>query len=268
MPDPLYGVTFDTITPRTTAQIVDATRHLARRPTSRIVFDPGTTASDYASPIRRIRRTSYVLGELLDSSAMRSTSLAGFHRRVSSFERTLGTDVDIWEIGNELNGEWLGPTAATVAKLADAFDQTSARGYRTAMTLVYNPSCWSRPENEMFRWAGANVPARIKAGVGYVLVSYYEQDCNGHSPQLAEWQSVFDRLHAMFPTAKLGFGEVGTHPDSPLAYKAATLRRYYGLRVTTPGFVGGSFWWYGAQDLLPWRRAPLWRVLNAELQTY
>ena len=107
----------------------------------------------------------------------------------------------------------------------------------------------------MFTWAQANVPARMKTGLDYVLVSYYEDDCNGLQP---DWQSVFQRLGAMFPNSKLGFGEVGTQNT---ARKTEFINRYYGTQVNVPNFIGGWFWWYYKDDMVPASK-PLWGVLN------
>lgn len=266
VPDPLYGITFDDVD--RTREIVAATRHLSRMPTSRIVFDEDRTAAQYAPKVRAIRATSYVMGELVDSSAMTTLTIAEHRQRTTRYLRALGTDVDIWEIGNEVNGEWIGPTPSVVAKVANAYDQVTAAGRPTALTLYYNPDCWSRRAHQMLPWTRAHIPSRMKGGLDYVFVSYYEHDCNGHRPTLAEWNRVFDRLHALFPNSKLGFGEVGAAPRSPIAVRRATMRRYYGMPVTTPRFVGGNFWWYGTQDLLPWATRPLWRTLDAEFLTY
>jgi hypothetical protein len=111
----------------------------------------------------------------------------------------------------------------------------------------------------MFTWAAANIPERMKQGLDYVLISYYEDDCNGLRP---DWQAVFDKLHVMFPNSQIGFGETGTAHKNK---KADYMRRYYSLNITTPGYVGGYFWWYGKQDLAPITK-PLWSTFDALTQ--
>ena len=75
----------------------------------------------------------------------------------------------------------------------------------------------------------------------------------------AEWQEVFDALHAVFPKAKLGFGEVGTvHAER----KAEYMRRYYSLDIKGDYFVGGYFWWYYRQDCVP-KTESLWNILDS-----
>jgi hypothetical protein len=107
----------------------------------------------------------------------------------------------------------------------------------------------------------------MKQEVDYVLVSYYEQDCDGHRPDQAEWTSVFGRLRTMFPAAKLGFGEIGADPKADAKTKAAYLTRYSTMPAPVPGFVGGYFWWYYAEDAVPYTRSPVWAALRAAMGT-
>ena len=115
----------------------------------------------------------------------------------------------------------------------------------------------------MFTWAQANVPDRMKTGLDYVLVSFYEDDCNGIQP---DWNQEFQKLGAMFPNSKIGFGETGTIYT---ARKAEYINRYYrDMAVTHPRFIGGYFWWYfdaqqsgSTGDMTP-KTNYLWDVLN------
>lgn len=260
-PPRLYGVTI-TNPWRKLPQTVEALASLARTPTARIVFDEDTAAAEYQAIVPEIRKVAYVMGELLDSQFVKSYSVQAYQQRANEYLNALGMYVDLWEIGNEINGEWLGDTPSVVAKMRAAYDLVKGRGGRTALTLYYNQGCWSNKKNEMFAWAQANVPDYMKQGLDYVFVSYYEDDCNGLQP---DWQAVFDRLGRMFPNSMLGIGESGT---VKAARKADTIRRYYQMAVDHPRFVHGGFWWYfdasnkgGSGDMVP-RSKSLWSVLN------
>jgi hypothetical protein len=205
-------------------------------------------------------QVSYLMGEILDSAYVRRISVNGYLNRTTRYLDSMGDIVHIWEVGNEVNGEWLGTTSSVVAKISGAYDLVKARGKVTALTLYYNEECWSRRANEMFTWAQANIPARMKQGLDYVLISYYEEDCNDLRP---DWPTVFAKLAAMFPNSKIGFGEVGT---SDPARKAETLQRYYTMKIDQPNYIGGHFWWYYREDMVPWT-LPLWSVLNTAIQT-
>lgn len=185
------------------------------------------------------------MGEILDSSSVKRYSVNAYLDRTTQYLNTLNDQVDIWEIGNEINGEWLGRNTDVVAKMSGAYDLVKARGKIAAPALHYNQDCWAKPANEMFTWTQKNVPARMKQGLDYVLVSYYEDDCNGLQ---LDWPTVFIRQHAMFPNSKIGFGETGT---AMTAKKAEYIQRHYSKQIDIANYVGGYFWWHFKQDMVP-----------------
>jgi hypothetical protein len=110
------------------------------------------------------------------------------------------------------------------------------------------------------------VPAAVRAGIGYVFLSYYEDACGNRRPSARTWTAYFRSLHALYPRARLGFGEIGlADPVTPRTMRAAKslIRYYYGLRIRLPYYTGGYFWWYYAEDCLPYATRPLWRALSA-----
>jgi hypothetical protein len=249
----VYGVTIDAISKL--SNIVTSLGNLSRKPTTRIVFDEWVAASTYVSAVDQIHNVSFIMGELLDSYYMNQYNLAQYTARSYEYLNAVGSKVDIWEVGNEINGEWLGNTPDVVAKMDTAYHIFKAAGKKTELTLYYNKDCWSNPLNEMFRWAVTNIPADMKTGLDYVMISYYEDDCNGLA---LNWQPIIDSLGKIFPNAKLGIGECGT---LTAANKASYITRYYGTTVSHPRWIGGCFWWYFKQDCVPYTNT-LWTVLN------
>lgn len=264
LPSPLWGVTIDDVTEL--PAITTALAALPRRPVARVVFDAGSDPPDYAPAIAAIRPHAYVLGELLDSESVAAMSVAAYAERTRAYLAALPA-VDLWEVGNEINGNWLGATDAVVAKMTAAYDLVTAAGGHTELTL-YGCSD-SGPAHDMLTWVGANLPARMRTGLDYVLVSYYDGDC---SAPRTDWAAAFAELRAVFPTAGLGFGEIG-HVDvhgndlagADLPGATALLHRYYGMTPPVDGYVGGYFWWYFAEDMVPMTR-PLHAELAAAMQ--
>jgi hypothetical protein len=249
----LYGVTVDAIDHLN--DIETALSNHSKKTTVRIVFDEYVPASQYDQSVKRLSCVSDVMGEILDSWYFKRYSIEEYQSRVREYVDRFQGKVAIWEIGNEINGEWLGRADTVVEKISYAFAYCRKLGLKTAVTLYYNKDCWENPENEMFRWVNTNIPVKLKYYLDYVFVSYYEDDCNNYQPN---WQQVFDSLHAIFPNSLLGIGECGTAVQSQ---KAAYMTRYYTMQVTTPGFIGGFFWWYYKQDCVPFTK-PLWTTLN------
>lgn len=250
----MFGVTIDGVNNinNITASI---SRH-SQKMTTRIVFDEWIPASDYTIAVNKLDTITTIMGELLDSYYVKDYTVQQYRARTDEYMSVLGNKVDIWEVGNEINGEWLGPADSVMAKVNYAYDKAKSQQYKTAITLYYNKDCWENPNNEMFRWVNNNINTNMKNGVDYVFVSYYEDDCNNLQPN---WQRVFDSLHVIFPNSLLGIGECGTNND---LRKKDFIYRYYTLRITTPGFIGGYFWWYYRQDCVPWTTKPLWEALE------
>ncbi len=252
----VYGVTIDDIS--SLSSITDAIDSLGVSATTRIVFDEGQSASSYRTAFDAIKAVSDVMGEILDSSAMSAISVANFKTRVDDYLDEFGTEVDIWEIGNEVNGDWLGSTASVVEKIEYAYDEVVAAGGTTALTLYYNKDCNSGSD-EMFTWAQANVAARLKAGLDYVLISYWEEDCNDVRP---DWGPIFQQLGAMFPSSYIGFSEVGSEGSE--ATREEFIEYYYALAISHSRYIGGHFWWYFKDDCVPKTEA-LWSVLDTAI---
>ncbi len=269
----LYGVTIDTIAHL--AQIRSSLVALPQRPTVRVVFDRSEPASYYVQATQSISQVGWVMGELLDSSAERSITAHQLRTRTQAYLRTLGASVSIWEVGNELNGNWTGPYSQVAAKAKAAFSVVHAAGARTAITLYANdfaPQHCGDGLSELTpaQFARHYLPARLRNHLDYLLLSYYPTQCRGVEPTGATLAARLKVLHGLFPHARLGFGEVGL----PNPVKSATLQKArqimrwaYALNPHLTYYAGGYFWWYGAEDALrpgaPLRRN-LGRAFSAE----
>jgi len=292
VPTPIHGVTADntndvrdsTYLPK----LLSSLSHLSVKPTVRIVYTPGDKngyfpASSYLDATQQIRNVGYVFAQPVDSSYMKCFTPAEHLNRFKDYVTTLGKAVDIWEVGNEINGEWLygstdecspkatvGSTsqADVVTKMTEAYDYLKSQGRATALTLYYNTPCgWHlwHPGNEMFTWVNANVPDRMKTGLDYVLVSYYELDCGGYKP---DWQKVFGQIAAIFPNSRLGISEFGwSDRKAADAVIKDIVNRHYAVHPNVPNWVGGGFYWEFAIDMVPYNPAPdsLWGAINSAM---
>ncbi len=290
VPAPIHGVTADntrgdvrnsTYLPK----LLTSLKHLSVTPTTRIVYTPGDktgyfSAKSYLDATTQIRSVGYVLGQPVDSFYMRCFTPAEHLDRFKDYVDTLGNVVDIWEVGNEINGEWLfGKTqkclpkatvsstsqADVVTKMTQAYDYVKSQGRTAALTLYYNTPCRKPAANEMFTWVNAYVPDRMKTGLDYVLVSYYEVDCRGYKP---DWQSVFSQLEAIFPNSRLGISEFGWSNSKPSdKVVRGLIARHYAIHPSVPNWVGGGFYWEFGIDMVPYDPASgsLWSVINTAM---
>lgn len=251
---PLFGVTVDSVSDISSVIAAEAT--LPRRATTRVVFDVHEPASSYRAAVSTLHVSSFVMGELLDSSDEATIGRAAFETRVRSYLSTLGTAVDVWEIGNEVNGSWTGAYPEVAAKLVDAYRTVAAAGRRTALTVYSNDfgpdNCGDGPaELTPVEFTQRYVPTSVRDGLDYVFLSYYPAHCGGIEPSPSALREHLQRLHDLYPHALLGFGEVGL-PDPvtpPLVPEAAQVMTWaYGLDPGLSYYVGGYFWWYARED--------------------
>ncbi len=173
--------------------------------TVRVVFQDDTSPLLYRCILKEFKKHSYrVMGLIFDSQALAEYSFVDssdapancsgyddkkhdYKARVNCYIEALDPYVDIWEAGNEVNGEWAeeedcvkhndAKCVSVVEKVRYAVDRTTATGKPVALTLIHQPNCTSREGHEMFDWFGNIAPLLPK--IKYLLVSYYEGDCDG-----------------------------------------------------------------------------------------
>jgi hypothetical protein len=254
MPAPVYGVTIDQTSGL--ARVIADEATLPYRPTTRVYFDVSLGASSYAGAVAQLHQRSDVMGELLDSSDEKSISTAALHIRDESYLSTLGSNVDIWEVGNEVNGNWLGSYSTVAAKLTQAYNDVHAAGGTTALTLYSNnwtsDNCGDgASELTPVQFTQKYVPVTMADGLDYVFLSYYPTQCENTYPTATQVDAYVQQLHALYPNALIGFGELGL-PNRTTSTTEATATKImdwgYGLAVHEPYYVGGYFWWYSRED--------------------
>lgn len=275
---PLRGVTLESVDHL--GQVEEALARHSRRPTARIVFQHGVGPAGYARAVRRLHDDADLMGELLDSTALRRTTVAAYRARTRDFVRRFGDRLDYCEIGNELNGEWVGRPRTIDAKVAAAYDVVESENaeldLRSVITLNYWPShdCYAHDWEATLPFA-RQLPHGVRRGVDVVLLSFYETACSPRArPPAAQFAATLRALTRVFAHARVGFGEIGAQgradgfPEPTLAEKERIARRYIGMHdqlreAVGARYVGGYFWWYYATDAVAWNRPEsLWPVLE------
>jgi hypothetical protein len=263
----IFGVTVDDL--GRLPAVLDSLQALPRRPWVRVVFDVDpnhpSDPTPYSRKVGEVAAVGHVLGELVDSADIRRLTVAQTKARAVAYVRALRSAVSVWEIGNEVNGDWTGAPGLVARKVQVTYGVVRRLGGRAALTLYENEGCGDGPgELSPVVWSERYLPAALRRGVAYVLLSYYEGQCRGLRPTAAAWTRRFSALHRLFPNARVGFGEIGMpRPATPStrAAAASVISYYYGLPIRLRYYAGGGFYWYFAEDMVPWRRSLLWRVL-------
>ncbi|HKR02314.1 MAG TPA: hypothetical protein VJT09_16680 [Pyrinomonadaceae bacterium] len=230
-------------------------------PIVRIVLDvgnakqTGTVMGEYVDIIKEIKGKglAYVMAEVMDSNYFHFCTKKGkgadeqcYVERTKNYLDALGQCVDIWEIGNEINGQWAGgeegelsgdraPTTKQAARM-DArdsvirqvkagYDFLEGKGKLTAVTFYFNDDgerhSWSEEgddsEYSMKKWLQDNKGKF--PGVDYVFISFYPDDNFAPGPREGErtritpspekWAEIFKQIKDDYQSAQVGFGEVG-----------------------------------------------------------
>jgi len=263
-----YGATADAIMSNTSG-VVAALSNQKRHMTTRLVYDPHISGSQYLPAAQQVYAVSDIMGQPIDSSEVKSKyTVTSYLARFQDYVPTMDSITAQWELCNECNGEWLGSIPTVIQEATETYDYLVAQGDqdKTVLTLYYNETCYTNSSNMIWNWI-PNLPSRIINGVNTVLLSYWKDQCNGLDP---DWQSVMTHLSAVFPNSWVGIGECGVLKWRSQSKVPSYVDLYYpqsGI-VTVPAFIGGYYWWYYEENMVPWNSGQTgvnWAEMNKDL---
>jgi len=282
---PIRGITLEsTDNLDMTLKLIKSSR---KRLTVRLVMD-GNNISAYKEVVDALAPHANIMVQILDSEQMPKYSVEKIRKRTTQAMNAFGDKVALWEIGNELNGDWVGSSPQEInAKAQAAYEVVKKRNGKTALTLNYwaGDHCYAPEKGE---WQDTlsyakGLPASLR-NVDYALLSIYETACKpAQHPSSADLAIIFNEFQKEFSNnTKFGIGEIGTQDESD-EQKPATLEEkkrianyYYGLQQPLYAkmrnrYVGGYFWWYFHRDAtLPevngGRKDNLWPTLKGLLE--
>lgn len=261
----MYGITIDDAWYERVSvhEIVDAIKNMPVKPTVRVVMSFDRSPSTYTTLFKELNQVAYVMASPVDSSDMSAyKDEASYLKRFKEAYGVLSKYVDVWEIGNEINGiEWIQQESTLIVnKVLQVNSFIKDKGAKSAVTLYYtDPS-----KEDMFDWMSKYFSDSWTLEIDYILISYYEDDNDGYKP---DWNLVFSSLEAYFPSSKLGIGECGnTAIDASDDSKISRIRSYYSAQKYSESFVGGYFWWYWVEDCIPHTYNKLYEEINYGMQ--
>ena len=266
-----WGVTIDRIDqyPAVVASVSDLVENVAGDARMRIVFDGGVAATEYDGIVdAALAAGVVVVGQILDSSVMADLTLTAWQARVREYVDHF-PQITVWEIGNEVNGEWLGTQVREKLEYAAAYVKAADPTDTTMLTFYWQMGTAGAPANALFQWIHDNVHAALTSNVDVVALSTWV----GDAPLGVAFDEVFERLHALFPAQRLAIGELGywspgttrawwwrsqTNPTTDV--RQAFAEQMYDASFAFPYSVGGVFWWYYYQEMFG--QTPLWLTVN------
>ena len=160
--DVMRGVTLDGVDDLGAAErAIDALPFTA---TVRLVTDPERGPDDYQEAITALSSRARLVVQLVDSTAMAGLGVEEARSRARAFVERYAGQVEVWEVGNEVNGAWAGTGPQEInAKVLAMAEQVRAAGEPTAITV----NLWSRPDCYEEEWEDeaaylATVPAPMR----------------------------------------------------------------------------------------------------------
>jgi len=227
----------------------------------RIVIDHGTQPSAYTAAVNYAKSIGVKVMLLpIDSQFASGYTRQAYVDRVKLFVDAF-PQVDAWEVGNEINGNWLdiGGQSLIPLKVADcAAYVRSTRPGKLVVANLYWQLGTDAPQWSLFNWARANLPPATRADIDVFLFSAYVED----APLGLAFDKVMRTLQSEFPSHQIGMGEqdywaVDTskawwYIDS--ADPTTTARRglagqSYAAATGYASSVGGVFWWYFSEEM-------------------
>lgn len=243
-----YGLTLDSVDQNLPA-IITALKAMPRRPYVRLVFDYPRPAKDFIKAVDAISQIATIIGQPSDSEYNSKMTVDQYHQRFLDYVSNL-PKIDIWEICNECNGDWLGSNAIKQAEKALAV--TIAYKKRSLYTAYWNtPNCADK-HGEWFAWSKKNLTKFLKENVTHASLSVYGYDCDGPEPTYQVLDTNLKNLQLLFPASIVMIGEFGKQGSE-------SVMKHY-LKYPKKGW---GIYWFGRQDLVPMTN-PLFKVFTGE----
>ncbi len=234
----------------------------------RIVMDPGTEFSAYAPVVRRAHLNGLkVMGQPIDSYYAKDFPGQAYVHRIQRAVTALPA-VDAWEIGNEVNGGWLGPD------MGDRVDQAAtwlhaSHPDKTVILTLYWQIGTDEPQWSTFDWIRDELKQSTIRDTDVFLLSTWVED----APLGLAFDRVLGALHDALSGSLVGIGELGYWGSGTsrawwygdrrhtIEGRRIVLDQLYRASLGYSWSVGGVFWWYFAEDM------PDGRELAGELST-
>ena len=209
------------------------------------------------------------MGQLFDSSFQSKTSLEEFRERVDQALSYPGfAKVSAWEVGNEINGDWVGED---IIKKVEYASERVKSVYPEKMVCLtfYWYSMQDTLQSSLFNWIDDHITQTVRENIDCVTLSIYVDQ----QPLGFLWDHIMSKLSEDFPQKKIMVGELAfsdpsvtqffregpdrlSHDEAAQRYVASR----YASSFATPSSIGGGFWWYYDREMVG--RTELWHALR------
>lgn len=244
----------------------------------RVVFSPRpddftysrqASFNEYDAIVKDLRdRGLRVMGGVLDTAQWPNTLTPEIYtERAKNLVLHYKGQINCWEIGSEINGNWLGGSRNPIAA-EDVYRiyQSAADALKTldpGLELVASLYWWegTAPDDEhtLFGWLARFIPRGFGRNVDVVALSIQPED----NPVGMALERIFEKTHLALPEKRLMVGSYGYVEGEELKGfwwlhpKDVDGARKDLVTLITPGALaldaslGGGFWWQTLDQMLP-----------------
>lgn len=247
----LAGLTIDH--PYDAPTVIRCLKEVPRRCALRVVWDAPGDKPDWEGIkefIRAVSPHADIWLSLADSTALSSLPPKAMRARAKKAQAEVGYFLSGYEIGNEVNGNWLGQGVAGRVRAA-------AEELKDRPTLITYYLDGDAPE-QMARWA-----AKHELQSTYAGISWYPNETPKFHP---DWKAVIEKLYRTVYCPIL-IGETGAEseikPRPSAEAQIKVIEEMYALRPDVECFHGGYYFWSAYQVMK--EGGPVWGALKKAL---
>ena len=201
----------------------------------------------------------------------RTLTPEAYAARVTNLLRRYGDRIRSWEVGPEINGDWLGGSRAPLgaARVFEIFT-AGARAVKavdpaleTVATLYWWDGTAPDAEHSLYGWLERYIPQGFGKDLDVVSLSLQPED----NPVGMAFDGIFRAVHEMLPGKKLMLGSFGYVEREKLAgywwldpkdidgARKDLVLLYNAAACAEPSSMCGGFWWQTLDQMLtPSRR--------------
>lgn len=227
----MIGITLDTID--NLEDVVFEIRQLPYRVAVRLVCDPGNDPSFYWDAFVRLQWAKCIIVlQPIDSAEVKDFALKEYLDRYNAYLQLFKT-ADYIEVGNEINGDWLGPYM--MEKVNNANYLAKSLGFKTMITMF--------ADNDPLAWLSNY---KIETAPDLSGLSIYPNQWD-KAPDIG---AIFKGLARLWPLAEQVIGEFGWEGgqyNDP--QKTKLIYQYYTYRAAVTNYSVGGFYWDTAEEL-------------------
>jgi len=247
----------------------------------RLVFRPNPADFAYASPgsfaeydavVKALKRRKLkILGGVLDTAQWPRTLTPEIYAgRVKNLAEHYKGQVDGWEVGSEINGDWLGGAKAPLAaddvfkiyRAGAAAARAADRDAEVDVTLYWWEETAPDREHSLSGWLANYGPKGFARDVDVVGLDVFPED----APAGLALERAFDELAAGAPETRLLLSSYGyvekdkvlgywwlspDDPDGPDGARKDLVLLYTAGSCAMPRSLCGGFWWQTLDQMLP-----------------